>query len=127
MGSGNGRWAAGLALAALLSLAAVVVWVEEPPARLVLALLAVSVVLWGTMAARAEGARLPAGEERRRYRQLRSRTDQLLTYIRQMNLVAVQAEIGRRPQGQAEEELNEIEQAVHLLVPELRRAAGQRG
>lgn len=127
MDVGSERWAAGLILAALLALTAVVVWVEEAPTRLVLTLIAVSVALWAALSARAwgEGARPPSGKERRRYRRLRSRTDELLAHIRQMNAVAAQAEIGRRPRDQAEEELNEMEQQVHLLVPEIRRVVGR--
>jgi hypothetical protein len=48
-----------------------------------------------------------------------------LRHIREMNLVAVQAQVGRRPAPQAEDELNQIEERVHLLVPEIRRAVGR--
>lgn len=126
MSSGSDRWAALLLLGALVSLSVIVVWVEDAAARLVFSLIAASVALWAavTPAAARPGAP-PPGEDRRRYRRLRARTDELLGYIRQMNLVAVQAQIGRRPTPQAEDELNQMEEQVHLLVPEIRRAAGR--
>lgn len=126
MGSGSERWAALLLLAGLVALSAVVVWVEDEVSRLVLSLIAVSIALWAAVSPLTpRRAGPPSGEDRRRYLRLRARTDELLGYIRQMNFVAAQSQIGRRPSPQAEEELNQIEQRVHLLVPEIRRAAGR--
>lgn len=125
MGSGSERWAAFLLLAALIALSAIVVWVNDAAARLVLSLIAVSVAIWSAVTPLAPRRGPPSGKDRRRHLRLRARTDELLTYIRQMNLVAAQARIGRRPPSQAEEELNEMEQQVHLLVPEIRRAVGR--
>lgn len=126
MSSGSERWAALVLLGALVSLAAIVVWVEDAAVRLVLSLIAVSVALWATATpAAARPGAPPPGEDRRRYRRLRARTDQFLGYVRQMNLVAVQAKTGRRSALQAEDDLNQIEEQAHLLVPEIRRSAGR--
>jgi hypothetical protein len=125
MGSGTERWAAFLLLAALIALSAIVVWVNDAAVRLVLSLITASVALWAAVTPLTPRRGPPSGKDRRRHLRLRARTDELLTHIRQMNLIAAQARIGRRPPGQAEEDLNEIEQQVYLLVPEIRRAVGR--
>jgi hypothetical protein len=92
----------------------------------VFSLIAVAVALRAAVTPlSARGGTTPPREDRRRFLRLRARTDELLSHIRQMNLLRVQAEVGRRPAPQAEQELNHIEEQVHLLVPELRRAAGR--
>lgn len=122
------RSAALLLLASLLALSGAVVFVDDRAVRLILALVTASAALWAAMSVAAAGTRRrvsPEGVERRRFLALRARTDEFLRHIRAMNLVALQARSGVRPATEAEEQLNGIEQRLHVLIPEFRRAAGR--
>lgn len=117
-----------LLLLALLALSGVVVFVDARVLRLILALVVALAGLWAAKsfgAAKRNQSARPEGVERRRYLALRTRTDDFLRHIRALNLVAVQAQSGLRPQTDAEEQMNRIEQHLYVLVPELRRAAGR--
>lgn len=123
-----------IVIAAVLGQTVATAWLDSTVLRVCVVLGLGAVAIWWSVQLAGEwtavtGERL-SGEERavdhtpRRFTQLRGQVDRLLTDVRRLNWIAVDARLGFREEGDAHRELNEVEERMSMTVARIRNSAG---
>lgn len=113
-------WAA---LIGVIALVAVSLAVEQPIARALLSLLAISPLLYVAVRVSRIFERQAAQQERR-YVSLREVTDEFIMHVRNLNRITVAGRIENAPDNVASM-IDEIVERMHKLVERMRNVAGQ--
>ena len=112
---------------AFLVEAAVVYLVDDPMTRVLAGTILILPIVW--IVARTDVVEMikeiPDAAKERRFTGLRAKVMQLLTEIRRLNWLAVDAERGFRNEQEAMREMDRIENRLKEIISEIRGAAGQ--